>query len=636
MSVPALPGFLEEASLRLLLFGGKGGVGKTTCAMAAAWHLARTRPDEPFLLVSTDPAHSLQDALGETTLPANLRVLEWEAQEETERFFSQHSADLRDLMARGTLLGEAEQEQLLRLSLPGLEEWLAFLALARYACSGEFACVVADTAPTGHVLRLLSAPETLQQWLNALDSLLAKDRFLRSRFAHGQGISPGERFLHAAQETLTEARTLLEDAARSRFVPVTLAESLPLVETKDLLSELSRRRVSVREVVLNRLFPENNCSVCHAAREAQTRSLLREADWRTVHQLWEVPYFPDSIRAEQFAHFWSLAHPAMPQDGEKRGSMPLPMVTQSLPLPEASLFLFAGKGGVGKTTLACATALHLAQRDRQKRVLLFSSDPAHSLSDALQCGLGQAPTPICANLDGIELDSSRTFDTLKREYARELEAFFARSLSHIELVYDSEALTRLFDLAPPGLDEVVALMEIAHCLAEGQYDTLVLDTAPTGHFLRLLTMPDTLDSWLKFLFALLLRYRGEARLPRLSARLIRLSRDLKRWRARVTDRKQTALSIVTVPTHMALEETCDLVAQCTQHQVPVRSLWLNQKTLPQETCAFCSTLSACHDEMEAAYRRAFAMLPLGIVTRGEEPTGIERLSALGAQLYTTV
>ena len=97
-----LPDFLENPQFRLIFFGGKGGVGKTTCAAAAALYYARQSPQSSYLLVSTDPAHSLADSIGDFQAPANLKILEFNAQESLETFKHRHRARLAEIAARGT------------------------------------------------------------------------------------------------------------------------------------------------------------------------------------------------------------------------------------------------------------------------------------------------------------------------------------------------------------------------------------------------------------------------------------------------------------------------------------------------------------------------------------------------------
>ena len=110
------PHFLADPKLRLILFGGKGGVGKTSCAAATAMRLAREQPSRPLLLVSTDPAHSLLDSLGESSAPLNLRVIELQAQEHLEAFKRAHGAKLRAIASRGTFLDDEDIGRFMDLS----------------------------------------------------------------------------------------------------------------------------------------------------------------------------------------------------------------------------------------------------------------------------------------------------------------------------------------------------------------------------------------------------------------------------------------------------------------------------------------------------------------------------------------
>ena len=156
----AKPEFLREEGLRLLLFGGKGGVGKTTCAAAAALTLARQHPARSFLLVSTDPAHSLADCFAGCPPVENLALRELDPQESLDRFKARHEEHLRTIALRGTFLDQADVAQLLDLSVPGLDEVMALLEIVAWVKEERYACIVVDTAPAGHTLRLLGASGT--------------------------------------------------------------------------------------------------------------------------------------------------------------------------------------------------------------------------------------------------------------------------------------------------------------------------------------------------------------------------------------------------------------------------------------------------------------------------------------------
>ena len=214
MGATGLPGFLENPQFRLIFFGGKGGVGKTTCAAAAALRYARRSPQGSFLLVSTDPAHSLADSIGDFHPPDNLKILEFNAQDSLATFKARHRAKFAEIAARGTFLDEEDIRRILDLSLPGLDELMALLAIAGWAETRAYDLIVVDTAPTGHTLRLLTTPELIRGWLKALDALLAKHRFMQQRFRGSYQRDELDEFLLDLAASVKQMEGLLHNPRR--------------------------------------------------------------------------------------------------------------------------------------------------------------------------------------------------------------------------------------------------------------------------------------------------------------------------------------------------------------------------------------------------------------------------------------
>ena len=151
-------------------------------------------------------------------------------------------------------------------------------------------------------------------------------------------------------------------------------------------------------------------------------------------------------------------------------------------LLDRRLLIVTGKGGVGKTTTAAATALACA--DRGSRTLVVSTDPAHSLGDAFGVDLGDQPGPVTDMLWGQQLDAGARMEEGWAEIAAWLESVFTwAGLDTVE----AEELAVL-----PGLDEVFALADIKSHAASGDWDVLVVDCAPTAETIRLLSLPDVL------------------------------------------------------------------------------------------------------------------------------------------------
>ena len=647
------PGFLSDGNMRLLLFGGKGGVGKTTASAATALELALRHPERSLLLISTDPAHSLQDSFSGAEPPPNLKVLELDAQAYLHDFQEKNRQRLREIASRGTFLDEEDINRFMELSLPGMDELMAFLEISRWVKEGAYDGIIMDTAPTGHTLRLMEMPDMIRKWLEALDALLAKHRYMKKLFRGSYERDDLDHFIEGLAASVKQMEKLLKDHQQCRFVPVMQAEALSIEETLDLIRELQRLRIGVVDVVINRLYPESPCLTCRHVRARQLQELARifhEPVFSHL-RLWGVPMYPEEIRGmESLRSFWkgrmeldgqgtdlkSVPSLSVPPAEEAPLSLPpAPARVDSpipLPTPDMAMLVFAGKGGVGKTTLACATALRLARAYTGKRILLFSADPAHSLADCLSMPLGPEPVQAAPGLWAMEMDATADFVALKNQYRKELAQFLSQLMPNLDLTFDREVMERIMDLSPPGIDELMALAAVMDFLTPEGYDLLVLDAAPTGHLIRLLELPEIIEGWLKAFFSLFLKYRKIFRLPGISQRLVRLSKDLKRLRAILRDPSQAALYAASILTEMSFAETTDLVAACGRLEIPVPCLFLNMAT-PDGPDPLCHSLF----QRESAVREKFALTFPGIsrpvVYRQSDPRGIENLDALGQILY---
>jgi arsenite/tail-anchored protein-transporting ATPase len=650
-----LPEFLQADQLRLLFFGGKGGVGKTTCAASAALSLARKQPARSFLLVSTDPAHSLADCFASSAPLENLTLRELDPQESLLRFKARHEAHLRTIALRGTFLDEADLTHLLDLSMPGLDEIMALLEIAAWVRENRYACIVVDTAPAGHTLRLLGLPAIMRQWVATLDTMLSKHRYLARLYRGSYHKDAIDLYLEQTVADLTQLGALLQSPDQCRFVPVMLAEALSIYVTRMLLRELERLDLPVREVVVNRLHPAPaDCPVCVEWIERQAVAIEELTRVFSRYTLWGLPLFLEEVRGTQrLLKVWRQVLPlaagtrdrAKLSNTSRRSAMQpsAPSGQQSLvshpaPLPVASikLLLFAGKGGVGKTTLACASALRLAQERSGKEILLFSIDPAHSLAACLGREIGSQEVQVAPGLSVIEMDAQAEYAHLKQNYADELSGVFERASGPVgmNLAFDREVMERILDLAPPGLDEVLALTRIVDMMEQGRYDLFVLDTAPTGHLLRFLETPEQINQWLKTFFALFLKYRDVFWMPRISQMMVALSKRVKAFRRMLIDAKQAALVAVTIPTEMAYAETTDLLAACERLGLAVPILFVNIVT-PASVCPTCAVLTRQEDSVLDHYQTAFNGRHMAKVFHQPESRGLDRLQVLGQALYRT-
>ncbi|HZB46425.1 MAG TPA: ArsA family ATPase, partial [Pyrinomonadaceae bacterium] len=287
---------------------------------------------------------------------------------------------------------------------------------------------------------------------------------------------------------------------------------------------------------------------------------------------------------------------------------PLPL----FPLPPRRLLVFGGKGGVGKTTAAAAAALALAQSDKKARVLCFSIDPAHSLSDSFDEEVGELKRGVAGlkNLDAMEIDPARRFEELKERYRAWTDELFESLTggSRFEVRFDREAMRELVSLAPPGIDEIAALSTISDLVEDGSYTTIVLDTAPTGHLLRFLELPDVALAWVRTFIKLLLKYKNVVRWGGVAEELVALSKSIKRVAALLADPASTEFVGVAIPERMSLEETARLAESLTRLRVPLKRLLINNVVTEEAAagCDFCAARRRSQTSVVKEFRRRFS------------------------------
>jgi arsenite-transporting ATPase len=297
------------------------------------------------------------------------------------------------------------------------------------------------------------------------------------------------------------------------------------------------------------------------------------------------------------------------------------------------LLIFGGKGGVGKTTAACASALALAGSDRRGRVLVFSTDPAHSLSDSFGERVGELKRTVggIKNLDAMEIDPGARFEELKARFRAWTDELFASLTagSRFEVQFDREAMRELVELAPPGIDEIAALSVISDLVDENTYQTIVLDTAPTGHLIRFLELPEVALSWVRAFLKLLLKYKNVVKAGSVAEELIALSKSIKRIIALLTDADACEFVGVAIPERMSLEETARLATTLERLRVPMRRLLVNS-IVPERAAASCDFCRARRDAqlvvLDEFRRRLGRKIELFVAPQQpEEIRGVERL-----------
>ncbi len=256
-------------------------------------------------------------------------------------------------------------------------------------------------------------------------------------------------------------------------------------------------------------------------------------------------------------------------------------------LDESLQFIvFGGKDGVGKTTVATATALELA---KEKKVLIFSADPISSLTDSFGQVIGHEPTAVIGtnNLFAMEIDVQKAFQDFKKEHAKDI-----LEILHQGTYLSKDEAEEMFSLDLPGLEEMLSFKKITDIMMSLDYQVYIVDTAPIGRTLRLLMLPNLLDTWIKFLATLRWKHHviinafaGGKRVEKADTFLLGMKQSVKRMRALLQNSEKTEFVVVTIPEKMAISEAQDLLKNLEQMHIPSRHIIINNM-FPQEAPEF--------------------------------------------------
>lgn len=282
---------LEKEGLKLILFGGKGGVGKTTCAASTAVYLSN---HFKTLLISTDPAHSLSDSLGvkvgsqiKEVAPLrpsgfggqegvrNLSALAISAEKALSEFKKEYHGQIKQILDTSTYLDDSDIDSILSLSIPGIDEVMGFKTILELIESAEFEKYVVDTAPTGHALRLLSLPGLLDEWIKVLAQMRWKYRYMVESFGGKFAPDDSDDFLFTMKKTVNQIKKLLKNINQCEFVVVTMPEDMVINETQRLVNDLNKYGIKVRQMVINNLLESTGCEFCRQRKKAQ-QSYIKE------------------------------------------------------------------------------------------------------------------------------------------------------------------------------------------------------------------------------------------------------------------------------------------------------------------------------------------------------------------------
>lgn len=528
-----------ERPTRNLFFTGKGGVGKTSVACATAVRLADA--GQRVLLVSTDPASNLDEVLGTplghrpTPVPGVPGMSAMNLDPERA------AADYRERMVgpyRGVLPDAAVASMEEQFSGSCTLEIAAFDEFARLLGDAEatrdYDHVIFDTAPTGHTLRLLTLPSA---WSGFMDSNTTGTSCL--------GPLAG---LQDQQRLYKETVRSLGDPDATTLILVTRPESTALVEAARTSGELAALGVRNQHLIVNGLFrpadPEDPIA------EAMGRRALSALEGMPG----EIDGLPRTVIP--LASHSVLGIAALRQLGRPDGGDPPAAVAAHVDFPVGTLgeliddlaapghgvILAMGKGGVGKTTVAAAVAMALA--DRGHRVHLSTTDPAAHVAAAVASD----------RLSGMTVSRIDPAEETRR-YSEEVMRTAGKGLDRQGLALLEE------DLRSPCTEEIAVFRAFAQAVAEGNDRFVVLDTAPTGHTVLLLDAA--------------LAYHREV-----TRQSTRMPESVEQLLPRLRDPDFTRVLVVTLPEATPVHEAASLQGDLRRAEIEPYAWVINQSLTP--------------------------------------------------------
>ncbi len=601
----------QRGNTRFIFFSGKGGVGKSTMSCATAVYLAEK--GYKTLLVTTDPAPNLSDIFGQEIGPKvtpinsvnDLSSIEIDPDVASEEYRERIVGPMRVLLDDKSMATVKEQ-----LNSPCVEEVAAFDKFIEFMDDKSYDVVIFDTAPTGHTIRLLELPsgwsETLQK--NASTCI-------------GPGAS-----LQSSRVKYEKAISYLQDPDKTLFVFVLKPEALSIYETRRSIDELTKLGIETHSLIVNGVIPEEACTDDFFAqkRRGQDESLRRiEEEFTGIRK--EIYPLRDSelLGLNQLESVAKQLFEGEPERLDVRVSPSVEAkVGQKLNNPEQLLALlaprkgtrylfFTGKGGVGKSTVASATSLYLAEQGY--KTLIVTTDPASHLQMIFGQDIGHEVTSIVdkPNLHAARIDQKKA-----------LEEYKVRILDAVKDLPEDSKKSVLEDLNSPCAEEMSSFEKFMSYFELKGYDVVVFDTAPTGHTLRLLELP---SDWKGFIdLGTLTRKTSEETQNKYSG-VIEAMRD----------RKRSTFVFVMYPEYTPMVEAWR-AAEDLKKQVGIETgLVAINLLLPSGygNNSYWSKRRAQQERYVAAINERFKVPTMSVPLFEREPIGISDLRSLGNMIF---
>jgi len=604
----------SRGETKFIFFSGKGGVGKSTMSCATAVWLAKK--GYKTLIVTTDPAPNLSDMFAQeighkiTKINGikNLSAIEISPDVASEEYIERVIAPMKEILDEKNLQVIKEQ-----LNSPCVEEVAAFDKFIEFMDDPQYDVVIFDTAPTGHTIRLLELPAG---WSAELEK------------GGSTCIGPSAS-LQSAKSKYEKAILYLQNNDKTSFVFVLRPENLSILETNRSSKELVKSGIKTSILIVNGILPEEVCTdeFFKKKREEQQKAIKRiQNEFKGIQMMFfsllesEVSGLNLLKQIGDFLYENKKQTIEIDSSEEQtikkfcfKDNLKVKSVYNTLtPLNGTRYVFFIGKGGVGKSTIACTTSVFLA--DKGFKTLIVTTDPASHLHDIFGDNVEHEPTKIegLDNLFAARIDQRKALEEYKKRI--------------LEVVKDKDEETKKSveeDLNSPCSEEMAAFEKFMSYFELDGYDVIIFDTAPTGHTLRLLELP---SDWKGFIDLGTLTKKTSDETKNRYANVIEAMRNkekstfvfvvypeytpiIEAWRASEDLKKQVGIETSSVAVNYLLPNNYG------------KNKFFNSRRKQQEKYLV---------EIENRFKTPLFMVPL----LDNEPKGLEDLRKLGSKIFS--
>lgn len=610
---------------KFYFFSGKGGVGKTTMAASSAVYFAGL--GKKTLIITTDPASNLADVfeqeighkITKIKKTENLFAMELDPDIATAEYKERTLSPLRGLIPEESFAVLEEQ-----LNSPCTAEMAAFDRFTDFLQEPKYEVVIFDTAPTGHTLRLLELPV---EWSGVIEKAAKEE-------GDGQTCIGPAAALAESKTKFDRAIAAMRDTSKTTFVFVLRPELTPIYEAERSITELLKLKITSQELIVNGIYPQSACDnpfmLARFAKQQEFLEIIKNKFsipitlielesgeikgedslikmGRKLHEqaLKLKDYQPIKINANKDKFVVN----GFPKVDEKIKQLLIPLNGK-----KRTIF-FAGKGGVGKTSVAAATSAWVAEQ--KYKTLLLTTDPASHLSQIFQQEISDQP---------ILIKGEKKLWATRIDTAKATNEYKEKILAEARQKYDKQRVTAIEEeLNSPCTEEMATFEKFIDFATRKDFEVIVFDTAPTGHTLRLLELP---VDWSKQIEIKTFTSTGETEIDKITKSRFKEVIDM------MQDIDQTTFSFVMYPESTPIEEAARAMDELLTIDVPT-SLVVANFILPESiiTNNYLKQRKTMQEKYLAEMNKRFTAPIVELPLLVNDLIGKDKLKVAGYMLY---